>query len=118
MSKFKIYKTIFLSRPSSRWPFNEKTPLGFLVSTFFQFAENFSIFNIILSVLSFLLGSCWLFISIGEDIKNNLSGLKIRQKSERNSMQVKQQLCDIVETFSDAKELSIDIIFIQRPANL
>ena len=62
-----------------------------------------------LTLLSYLQGSCWLFISFGEDIANDLCLLNIERKSKRDSTQVnqKQHFCDIVKTFSDVQELSV-----------
>lgn len=70
-----------------RWPFNEKTPLGYLYQ----------------SVMNFLLGSCWLIVSTVDDINCDLNELA----NEANSTKVKQQLSDIVKVYSDVKELSI-----------
>lgn len=88
---------------SSRWPFDAKTPLGFLVQSFFGFMECFSLLLIILTALSFLIGSCWLFISFAEDITNDLSVLSIVS----SPMDVNQPLCEIIKAFSDVHELSI-----------
>lgn len=87
----------------SRWPFNEKTPLGFLCQSFFGGIEWFTLMIIVLSGLSFLYGSCWLFVAFVDDIKCDLNECA----SESNSSKVKQHLCDIVKAFSDVKGLSI-----------
>lgn len=98
---------------SPRWPFNEKTPLGFLYQSIIFGIGSFSVLIIALSGLSLLLGSCWLFISFAEDIQNDLSALNIRRRSKQNSMLAKQHLRDIVKAFSDVKELSIDILLLR-----
>ena len=102
----KIYE-IFCSW---RWPFNDKTPIGFLFASFFGDAGSFSIIIVYLSAISLLLGSCWLFISFAEDIENDLNVLNIRRRSSRSSTQMKQHLCDIVKVYSDVQELSIEIL--------
>lgn len=90
---------------TSRWPFNEKTPIGFLFQSIFQFAESFFWIIVTLTALSFLLGSCWLFMSFSEDIKNDLSVFNIK-RSKQTSAQVKRKFRKIVKVFSSVHELS------------
>lgn len=61
------------------------------------------------SELSFLLGSCRLFTSFAMDLTTNLNVLSIGRKFTRNSSQVKQQLCETIKLFSDVHELSVEI---------
>lgn len=62
---------------------------------------------ICVSGLSLLLGSCWLFISFAEDLTNELSdALTIERKTKCKSAKVKRNLCNIIEAFSNVKELS------------
>lgn len=90
-----------------RWPFDEKTPFGCLCQSFFQSAEGFFSLIIVLTLISFLFGSCRLFISFADDIKHNLNALNNVRRAKRKPAQVKQQFCEIVEMFSEVKELSI-----------
>lgn len=61
---------------------------------------------IVLWLISFLLGSCWLFISFAVDLTNDLNALNIGRRSKRNSMQAKEHLRNIVKAFSNVHELS------------
>lgn len=97
----------------SRWPFNDKSPLGFWCVSFFLGVENFFVLITGYSALCFLLGSCWLFVSIGEDIIKHLSVL-----NRRKNLQLKQHLCDIVKMYSDVKELSIGILMMSPETSI
>lgn len=87
------------SRFISRWPVNEKTPHGFLCQIFFQSIECFTLMSLMLSALTFLIGSCWFLNSTVDDMKCDLNGCT-------NSTNVKQQLQDAVKVFSVVKKLS------------
>lgn len=57
--------------------------------------------------MSFGIGACWLVISIIEDILNDLTELnQIVKKFNKSEWELKIRFCDVVQTFSDAKELS------------
>lgn len=89
-----------------RWPFDEKTPLGYLCQTFFQCTGGFCLFSVAFLGNSFLLGSCRLFISFAMDLTSDFDGLNIERKSQRNSMKAKQNLRNIVKVSSNVHELS------------
>lgn len=89
-----------------RLPMNSKTPLGYLCVLLLEASESFSIVSVALSAICFLVGSCWMFISFANDMTNNLHLLNIGGKSEENHVKMKERLCNVVNFFSDVKELS------------
>lgn len=91
-----------------RLPFNTKTPLGYLAYVTFNFATTFCVIFSAVPAICFLIGCAWLFICFGKDVKNNLPSLNVGGKlKKRNCVEVKRHFCKIVQTYSDAKELSI-----------
>lgn len=88
-----------------RWPFNEKTPFGFLIQSIFQFAESFTWCILVHIALSLLLGSCWLFMCFSDDIKSDLSVFNMRQRSNVDSLHVKRIVRKIIKVFSNVHEL-------------
>lgn len=59
-----------------------------------------------MTLLCFLVGSCWIFIEITEDITKDLKHLKRNKETDRNNRKIKMRFFKIVQLFSDAKQLS------------
>lgn len=58
--------------------------------------------------MSFFVGSCVLLISIAKDIKQDLCTFQTEETIESKSpSQVQLKLCEIVELYCNAKELSL-----------
>lgn len=73
---------------------------------FFQTQWYFCLIFSAVSALGFYIGSCWLFISFVKDIKNDLDLLNVAGKSKRSRMKVTERFCDVVQVYSNVKELS------------
>lgn len=88
-------------------PFNIRTPLGYLVYSVLTYTDQICIVFNVEPAVWFLVGCSWLFICFGNDAKNDLLLLNVRGK-KRNHVEVKRRVCNILRTYSDAKELSIN----------
>lgn len=88
-------------------PYNFKTPFNFLVTII---AMAFSMISLILSFIatvSFLIGSCWLFISFMKDLTNDLGFLNVGgSKTNESRRKMKQRFCKIIQDYLSVKELS------------
>lgn len=59
-----------------------------------------------LALFCFVVGSCWIFIEITEDITDDLKHLKRNKQTDRSNRKIKKHFFRIVQLFSDAKQLS------------
>lgn len=64
-----------------------------------------------MQMISFLIGSCWLFISFVGDIKNDLDLLGTTGESEQGRLNVTQRFCNLVQVYSNIEELSNKLPF-------
>lgn len=91
----------------SRLPFNWQTPFGYLIALVAQgIAAICTLFSGTLT-MSLLVGSCWLFIIIVDDIANDLPKLDSGDySSQRRRAKVIKYFCNILECYADLKQLS------------
>lgn len=87
-------------------PFDWQTPCGYLIALGTQFASAFGVLFSATTVLGFLVGSCWIFVKIVDDITTDLKHLNENVSSDRTMRIMKMRLHDIIEIYSDAKQLS------------
>lgn len=89
-----------------RYPFDWKTPLGYLVVWLAQYAGAASMTIFILQFLNFVFGSCWLFNFIAEDITQDIAGFNfiVRTTSDGDRTGLTKHFCNIVQIYSDVKE--------------
>lgn len=92
-----------------RLPFDYKTPFGFLLLSFVQIPWAFCIVFSAVPVISFFIGSCWLFTSFVKDVTNDLHQLNLAGKSKRGRMNVKERFCNLVQVYTNLKELSSNL---------
>lgn len=105
--KFKL--VILLYGLIWRLPFNWKTPLGYPIAFSYLFISGYPVFFHLIPVLSFGIGSIRLFISMIDDILNDLRLLnEMNQKvsTTKNCQQMKTLFTKIIIDFSDVKQLS------------
>lgn len=90
-----------------RLPFNWKTPFGYAVALLAQFTGSYAVLFCASTVFGLFGGSIWLFISITQDINNDLKHLKFKKKLTKSDQCMKVQFYKIVRFYLDAKQLSI-----------
>lgn len=94
-----------------RLPFNHKTLFGYIVALLGQAVPIIGLLLITNQILSFLIGSCWSFISFIDDIANELSCLKLNKASNTNNPEMKKNVYNIVQLYSDVKQLSSKCVY-------
>lgn len=92
----------FLKKPS--YPFDWKTPVGYLVAWFSQFTAFCAAFSISIPNISFFFGSCWLFIFVADDITKDLSTFNAGKVKNGNRVVKLKRFCDIIQVYTDAKQ--------------
>lgn len=89
-----------------RWPFNWKTPIGFLVAFTVEFVADISTQLWFNPTLCLFIGLCWLTVAFVRDIASDLNFLNVGGTSCHCRAKFIEQFCKIVELFADARQLS------------
>lgn len=89
----------------SRFPFDWKTPFGFLMAIFSQMFGALFIVVIAMQVMNLVYESCWFFVAIARDLTKELAEFnKDVRPSNGNREQMTKRFCKLAQTFSDAKQ--------------
>lgn len=88
-----------------RFPFNWKTPFGYLVAYILNCCATFCVIYGHYMVFCFLIGSSWLTITCVKDITNDLNNLTVKRLTHESQQQLKRSLINIIQFHSDAKQL-------------
>lgn len=86
-----------------RWPFDWKTPSGYLVAWLAQFAGSISITITAIAFFNIVLGSCWLFIVFSKDITNDVAAFNVKISKADDQAKLMEQFCNLIQIYSDAK---------------
>lgn len=90
-----------------RYPFEWRTPIGYLIALLSQSASSFAILYSICPLICFIVGTCWLLIGCSEDISNELPYLNTVKTPRRNGyVELKEHICSIAKLSVNAKEFS------------
>lgn len=103
---YSISHLAFWRLPQPNW----HSPFGYLIALFIELAAAFAMLFSVLTIICLLVGSCWLFIAFVEDIINDLTQLKIDEKSNATDREMKTCFSNIIQFYSDAKQLSLNLI--------
>lgn len=89
-----------------RWPFDWKTPLGYLMAWLVQSAMCATAGLTDIVFFNLIFGSCWLFIHMSEDTTMDLAAFNTDITSNRKKIrpQTMKSFCDIVQLYTDAKQ--------------
>lgn len=100
----KVYAIILLLR----LPFNSKTLFGYMCCYVFQAVGNFCICFTTVPTNVFIIGTCLLINSFVDDIKEDLSKLKVTKPSTgaAKDKELRENFAYIVQTYSSIKQLS------------
>lgn len=92
-----------------RLPFSLKTPIGYGIALSIEIIAETATIYTVTSLLCLSIGSIWIIKSFVNNITNNLQQLKMDKKSTefKNHSKLKRHFCEIVQDFSDAKQLSV-----------
>lgn len=98
--------TLFLLFVLLRWPFNWRTPVGYLITLSIQCVAIYATVFCAIPLVHLFIGTLWLSISFVEDVTNDLQFLTVDQSSNQNYMESRQHFCNIVHFYGNAKQLS------------
>lgn len=87
-------------------PFDWTTPFGYLVAWLAQCAGITPVASIFGQFFNLLIGSCWLLISIAEDITQDVIAFNIAAKTTTNQhrTELRKRFCRMVQIHSDANQ--------------
>lgn len=90
----------------SRWPYDAKTPFSYLTAFLDETITQIVGMSTYAALVSFFTGSGWLFMSIIDDIMNDLSVFQSEHISKTNATELKRSFGNIVMLYADVKKLS------------
>lgn len=91
----------------NRWPFDWRTPFGYLVALIGQCAAAGSMITVSFPFLNMIFGSCWIFIVIAGDITNDVAAFNDTVEilsSTSDRAESLERIRDIIQNCSDAKQ--------------
>lgn len=91
---------------SSRFPFNWKTPLGYLVAWIIFILAEVCTLILFSLFLCFYVGFCWLIISFVKDIINELDVLTQATDGQQSDRKISETFNEIVDLYSNVRQLS------------
>lgn len=87
-------------------PFNWRTPQGYLLFTVFNSITSIcTVFSTVPTTCHYV-GSCWLFISMAEDIDGDFRSLNDSIKMNCSGRELRQRLCNFIRVYTEVKQLS------------
>lgn len=103
-----IFKSEYLTKNIHfvRLPFDWRTPSLYLIALSIEFATGFWALRVTDFLLNVILGSCDMIKAIATDLKEDLKIMKTKFKADRDSLQLKQAICQFVDLHSVANQLS------------
>lgn len=91
----------------SRYPFDLKHPIGYLIDVTIQYIIFLCVFVMTSCLLSMGLGVYFLFISFVEDIiNNNLATINRSVETQENPIYIFEQFTEFIEFHSNVKQFS------------
>lgn len=106
----RISHQIQLNRLFCRFPFDWKTPFGYLVGVSIQGVSMWSVVFCVHNALCLLVGLCWIMIAFIIDIETEFKTLNKKYRHKNGQFikykEFRQQFYQIVQFHSDVKQLS------------
>lgn len=90
---------------SSLWPFNWKTPAGYVIAFAIQFAADMCVQTWLVPTLSFFIALCWVSVAFAKDIASDVNILNVGGTSEQRQSESIEHFCKIVQLYGDARQL-------------
>lgn len=115
MTKVAFALNVFLFLLMERWPFEWKSPMGYLVAWLCESAGITIVITSIVPFFSYLFGSCWLFLFVADDITKDLTAFNIdvitterafttRTLDTLNCAELMNKFCATIRIYTHAKE--------------
>lgn len=91
-----------------RWPFDWKTPFGFLIAFTVQFVADICIQIWLIPTAGLFIGVCWLSIAFAGDIASDVRLLNVGKTANHNQIKWTEGFCKIIQRYGDARQLSVN----------
>lgn len=89
-----------------RWPFDWKTPIGFLIAFTIEFAADIYTQIWLILNMGFFISLCWLSIAFSKDIANDLNFLNFGGASNHRQARLIRRFCGTIQLYADARQLA------------
>lgn len=99
-----VFNNFYLANQRIPWDWYE--PLKYVVALISQVIGAICTLYCVAPVISYMIGSCWLFCAFIKDITSELHVLRADRPSNGRQNERKKHLCKIIRLYSDVKELS------------
>lgn len=87
-------------------PVDWRTPYGYVIAFMVEVFGSFYATYIVVPYLCLAISSLSIINAFIKDIANDLPMLNVTKASDKNHKKINERFCDIVQRFSNAKELS------------
>lgn len=94
-----------------RFPFNWRNPFGFCMAVYIQYITCKYILIFVSCTISLGIGPFLLMITLTEDIEINARAVNACAKNEKTQSQTLQKISVFIQSYSSAKQLSINVGF-------
>lgn len=89
-----------------RFPFNWKTPLGYLIAFLIEYVAMCAEVCTFIPLLSFFIGTCWVVAAFAKDLTDQLTHLNYHGQTNQSHAELKGNFNKILQLYSDARQLS------------
>lgn len=88
------------------FPFDWTTPFGYFFAWFAQFGAGTAVYVGVIPVLSLIFASCWLFVTIADDLTQKFAVLNnnVKKLARKDHAEMKRHFCHIIQFYSDGNE--------------
>lgn len=90
-----------------RYPFDWKTPHGYLIAFTAQYAGALTEVSIYTQIVVLVFGTCYLFVIIAEDITKDLEAFNTAARTVGSAnwkAEMMMRLCNLLQIYTDAKQ--------------
>lgn len=82
--------------------------MGYTFAVIIQAVTSFFTLHCVVTIVTFLIGTVWIFISFTKDISNDLLLLNADNKPSGRNADTKKKFIDIIQYYADIKQLSAE----------
>ena len=87
-----------------RWPFDWKSPFGYLLVFIAQFVSAFYVIQLTIFILTFFITSCWLLMTVTDDVNGTINNLNEITRSKQRDRKLKAKLSEFIQFDVKAKQ--------------
>lgn len=101
------WKSKYFRLSIDRFPFNPKTPIGYIVASIVEYFVFWHNFYLALCLVSFGIGSFLFAVTLAKFLENTLYHINIKAKKKKTQSTAWHELIDFIELQMDGKQLSL-----------